>query len=91
MPVLPPTDLDEVDTPPQNRCRKSRKVANDTATEGDDAVAPFDAGGQQPIAEFGQMLIALGGLARRHDDRGGPDAMCGQGALERGEMGRSDI
>ena len=102
MPVLPPTEestwdeqrrrnLDEVHPAPQDRRGKARKIADDAAAEGDDAVAPLDPRHQQPVAEFGQVLVALGRLARRHDDGGGADAARGKRALQRCEMCRRHV
>ena len=44
-------DLDEIDAAAEDRCGKAREIADHAAAEGDDAVAPFDAGSQQVVAE----------------------------------------
>ena len=43
------------------------------------------------VAKLGQMLVALGLLARRHDDGGGADALGCKCTFKRGEVGCRDI
>ena len=54
-------------------------------------VAPFDAGREQAVAQLGEMDVALGRLARRHDDRGRVDAGVGQAFDQAIEMQPGDI
>ncbi len=84
-------DLDEIHAAAEDRCRESREIADHPAAQGDDAVAPFDAGSQQFVADIGKLREGLGSLARRHDDRMRSDARGGQRVLQGSQVGLRDV
>ena len=63
-------DLDEADAAAEDCRGKTGQIADDTAAKGDDAVAALDRGGEQAVADLGELAEALGRLAGRKNDGG---------------------
>ena len=79
-------NLDELDAAPEDGCGKAGDVANDAATEGNDFVAPFNAGGEQLLAQTSQCGEALGFFAGGQNDGYRFDTRRRQGRFQRFEM-----
>ncbi len=61
-------DLNEIKTTQQRRRNKPGKIANDTATEGNDQGGPFDPHRQNLFDDVFEHGKAFGLFTRRHDD-----------------------
>jgi hypothetical protein len=83
-------DLDEVDAALVDRGGEAGEVAHHAAAEGDDHVAAVELQGQEAVADVGQPLPALGGLAGGNDDGLGGDAGGGEGVGQGLAMERPD-